>query len=85
MPDGFGGIHISRSEAVERPVLPDFFPFDIARSLTVFEDGSRMVLDSFGGRHIEQHRPAFHRLQPIPLWLYLPFEIFWDFEPIPND
>lgn len=49
--DGFGGLHISRTE-VERPLLPYFAPFDIARDLEPDPMGRGWyMLDGFGGIH----------------------------------
>lgn len=64
MLDGFGGIHVSRPE-VQKPVLPYFLGFDIARDLEPDPLGRGWyMLDGYGGIHLSS--PDLPRPDNLP-------------------
>ncbi len=57
-----------------------------ARDLLVLPDGSRLMLDSFAGRHSDANSTIWDRIKPIPPEFYFPgWEIIWDIETLPAE
>ena len=83
--DAFGLLHSNRSP-VEHVIGVPWPGGDTSRGFVNFPDGTRVMIDAFGGRHTNPYRPTRDVVDGLPSWFYFPgLDIIWDIEVVPEN